>query len=193
MARIEQDQFQDDEIYPVEESGTGRNAFYHQCEVVGHRPAYCICVGKVHAYNRGQRNFWPECITAMEYNQCGAVKMLAEEVAKGQAIHFINRIKLAAFNGLAEERANARFVPRESNVAAKPVFESAHVKAMFDGPPPAKAAPVPLKKSGTVLDHIDDTGYATAINAAIKENTATPVTPIAGESLLDMARRMMNK
>lgn len=190
MARIEREEFRDLEEYPVEASRGGRNAFYKPCDVVGHSPAYCICVNKVHAYNRGDRNFWPECITAIDNNRCQAVGMLAEEQKAGKAIYFVNRTKLQEFTREQEELALG---PKEE-VVRKPVFESAHVKAMFDGPAPAKPKPL-----SSMSGHRVEDGYAKAINLAIAEASAPKpvaedvpkVQPIAGESLLDMARRMM--
>lgn len=190
MAKTATFDFQDDEIYPVEASRGGNNAFYKACDVVGHSPAYCICVNKVHAYDRGDRNFWPECITAINNNRCGAVSMLSDEQEKGVAVYFINRTKLQAFNQRREEAGNELFQPREP-VVSRPIFESAHVKAMFDKPEPAKSVPVVSKRSVSVLDKIDDAGYGAAINRAIESAPMAAV--IAGESMLDMARRMMGK
>jgi hypothetical protein len=198
MARIEQSKFQDDEIYPVEASAWGKNAFYHNCEVVGHSPAFCICVNKLNAYKRGQRNFNPECIAAIEYNQCGAVKMLAAEVEKGQAIHFVNRTKLQEFNRGQEERAQSGFAPRESRTPAKPVFESARIKAMFDDPSPAPTVKAPVIKP--VSTSFSSDGYAAAINAAVKQESqplaavvarAPSVPATGGMSLIEMARQQL--
>lgn len=99
--RIEQ--FKDDEVYPVEASTSGDNAFYVPCNVIGQRAPYAACLKKCNDRKLGRLDAqFSDCSSAIGQRSCPAIHMRQEELDKGQAIHFISRPKLQAHNEYRE-------------------------------------------------------------------------------------------
>lgn len=163
------------EKHPVEASRGANNAYYFACDVIGQRPAYCICVNKVHAYDQGREDFWPDCVTALKRHTCPARAMLEEEEAAEKAIYFIKR-----------ETIHAPTVDR----------------SVVSPQPPTAARVEPIKKApvAPVVPKITAPDYGDAINKVVARELAekpvpksvTPPPPVQGESLLEMAKRMMS-
>lgn len=104
------EKFEDAENYPVESSASGENAYYlNNCEVVGHRPAYCVCLRKIEERKNGAlATVYSDCSAAIGKKQCPAQRMRKEELAEGRAIYFINRRKVNAFRQYEEEMERQR-------------------------------------------------------------------------------------
>lgn len=92
--------FVDDETYPLEASASGDNAYYipHGCEC-SPRPAYASCLAKCSARKKGRLDErYSDCSAAIGGKRCPALVMRKEEVEKGQALYFVSRPRLQAFN-----------------------------------------------------------------------------------------------
>lgn len=189
-------QFVDEEIYPAAASAGAWNAFYmSNCDVVGHRPAYCICVNKIQAMERdGKLPTGMSCEREIRHRECPALEMREQEVLADKAIYFVNRNKLQEFNR-ERERVEREKLLEERQKAREANGKKSSRPAPTAAPAPTTAAP--------------DTGsYADAINAAMREATKPPapppkpveppaqqppaqVAPKAGLSLLELARQKM--
>ena len=178
-----------DASIPLEASSDGRrNAFYTRCAVVGHSRPYAMCLHLCSERKEGRlESVYSECSAAIGKRECPAIGMRKEEQSAGHAIYFVERSKIQLPSDNPEQWARIVKSPPA-------VIDMGSVRPK--SAPIAKPAPVPLKRS--VIDKIDDAGYAKAITRAIAKEmpkVALPpkVEPKAGESLLEMARRMMGK
>lgn len=183
-----------DVTIPVEASADGkRNAWMIHCGVVQHVKAYCVCIHLCKQRKEGRLpTQYSDCSAAIGKKECPALKMRKEELAEGHAIYF-----------------------RERNTPPLPVLtpeigqfpsKTLDTKSVRTQSAPAKPSPA-SSKGGSVLTKIDSGSYAKAINIAIEsaakpvekkpEATATVVNTDCvakpGESLLEMARRLMGK
>ena len=169
---------------PPEASADGkRNAWTIHCGVVQHAKAYCVCIHLCKQRKEGRLpTQYSDCSAAIGKKECPALKMRKEELAEGHAIYFRERVNAVAD---IEQKAKSFVLQAAQPETPKPAAV-------------AKPAPVSSKRSGSVLGRIDDAGYAKAITRAIEKEVpkvAPPpkVEPVAGESLLEMARRFMGK
>lgn len=166
-----------DKTISVEASLDGkRNAFHHRCNAVGHSRPYAVCLNLCAKRKKGALSTsYSECSAIIGKKECPALRMRKEEIAAGYAIYFIERITVSQ-----------GFVERAKEFVGRVV--SAVVPAA-----PAKPNPVTLKKSSSIIDRIDDTNYTKVITTAVKPADVPKVEPKQGESLLEMARRLMAK
>lgn len=91
----------DDEVYPVEASESGDNAYYLRgCEAIGSgRPNYASCLAKCKARKTGRLDErYSDCSAAIGNKRCPALAMRKEELDKGVAIYFVSRPKMQMFN-----------------------------------------------------------------------------------------------
>lgn len=90
---------------PPEVSGDGkRNAFHHQCSVIGNQQAYASCVDKLARRKHGALPpIFSLCSAAIGKKECQAIAMRKEELAKGQAIYFIERQRFAGLAALVDK------------------------------------------------------------------------------------------
>ena len=160
------------EIMPIEMSAdTKRNAHCHYCNVTGQRHSYALCLHKLTLRKVSRlKEDWSECSAAIGKKTCPAIDMKENEVEKGYALYFIERLKFIGIAGLVD--------------IAKEMFK----------PTAKKAAPVKRVVAKPVVDEldldIDEGDYQDALNSAV----ATPKVAVPhkeGESLIDIARRMM--
>lgn len=81
------------DIYPVEESASGKNAFYHFCHNRQQQVNYAVCLHTIRAINEGRipKDQFTDCQRGYNRNDCYAKIMLAEEKKAGQALYFIPR------------------------------------------------------------------------------------------------------
>lgn len=194
-------EFVDEEVYPPTFSAGGINAYYlNGCDTAGHRPGYAICLNKIAAYERtGKLDDYCGCGTPIGNKTCIALKMRQEELTAGKAIYFIHREKLQAFN-------NAQVVPvvaskGDSSKRGEMVFPEYVSAQMQQKTFPAERAPAKSKpsKPASIIDAIDDTSYAAVIKVSESVTAESPtlekkpvkiaMTPLPGESLIDMAKR----
>ncbi len=173
------------EPLPVAASADGqRNAFIHSCDVLKQRRHYAVCLHLCDERKKGRLDIvYSDCSSLIGKKTCPALKMRKEEMDAGHAIYFEERRKIVP--GFFDTAKNL--------VGEVKSFVGRSVKSL-----PNKPKPVDL------LSSIDTGTYADAINSAIQApKVETPkveaskeiprVAPVAGESLLDMARRLMGK
>ena len=187
---MQENEFKDDEVYPVEFSAGGINAYAIPCGIMSFRPGYCVCVNKLDAYQRGRRDFLPECVTAIGNGTCDAIALRKEEVAAGKAIYFVHREKLKAFQEKRDYGMSGRQSALES--LKKKLFGS---MTTATSEPAKSSLSVKSPVSKPTIPAIDTGGYAEAINSAITEKKPhqpeIKVEAKPGESLLEMAKRLM--
>lgn len=155
-----------------------RNAFHLRCNVVGHCRPYAACLNLCSERKSGRlESVYAECSAAIGKKICPALAMRREEKDANRAIYFIERIR-----SMGES-----------------FFEKARDLLGASAATPAPVKSKPSRKS-SVIDKIDTTGFSEVIRTdtvATKEVAAPAVkpgiTPMPGESLIEMARRMMGK
>lgn len=171
-------------LHAVELSADGkRNAFNHSCERVGHTKSFAVCLHLINKMKTtGALNVgYEDCEKAINGSGCPAKKMRAEELEKGQAIYFKERV--FSEHTIMEPGS---YVPQKVSNYKKP----------------AKAStPVVPAKPQTAEDLFlgGGSGYSEAINESIitkapevkVEATKSNVDYVAGESLMQMAQRIM--
>lgn len=148
-----------------------RNAYHHCCPEVGHYRAYATCLSLCDgAKTKTNEALYSDCLFAISKKRCPALQMRREELESHKAIYFVERNKWA---GIAASAASfLGFTP--SSTAAKP----APVKSVSSG-------------KSSVIDRIDTADYSTAINASAPVVPVVAVEAKAGESILEMARRVL--
>lgn len=165
-----------DKTVPIEASADGKlNAYTSYCPVVGHQRNYAVCLHLCAERKQGRLDVrYSDCSAAIGQRRCPALSMRKEEIAVGHAIYFTERFKFS--EGLVE---------RAKEYVTKAVL------------PPTRAKSEPAQSKMSVLNKIDDSGYAKAINSVIERESKSSEVPKVeakpGESLLDMARRLMGK
>ena len=161
----------DIEIYPLEKSLSGTNAYYiHDCAAAGHTAGYCACLKKIMDHGNGRLSeIYANCGNAMDKNSCKASKMRKEEIAAGRALFYISRAKLQAQTAAENEAILANMRSREPAKSSWGKAPLTHV------PPSANPQPKPS------FDH-GGGDYAAAINAAIQEETNKPETKLVTET-----------
>ena len=157
-----------------------RNAYSFHCLVTEQRRNYAVCLHLCAQRLEGRLGIlYSDCSIAINGKRCPALGMRKAEIAKGEPLFFEERLK----GDLASSaRTNAYFATRSAK---------------------SKPAKSTVSKPLSVIGNIDTGGYETAINAAVKvQITIKPAsTPVAvksvgmkaGESLLDLAKRLMGK
>lgn len=164
-------------VMPIEASAdTKRNSYCFGCQVLEQQPHYALCLHKLALRKQGRlKEDWQGCSTAIGKKTCPAIDMREREVEKGRALYFIERVH---FTGLASLVDAAKQLFNRPTVAERTAAR--------------KAKEVVKVKVKDDLDlDIDGGGYEDAISEAAKKLVAMKVEAKAGESLLDMARRMM--
>lgn len=160
------------EIHPPELSGDPkRNSFYLHCQVVEQMRPYAVCLHLCDERKDGRLDaIYADCSAAIGKKRCPALLMRQQEKEACKAIYFKERVR---------------------SFADVIVDTVADVVARVAKKVPSKSTP---SRKSSVIDSIDTGDYASAINAAMNAKPATPaVEARAGESLLEMAKRMMSQ
>jgi len=196
----------DDEIYPVEASLWGTNAYHFSCTVRAGTQANCICANKLKAFDEKRfGGILEECHDAIRVGTCPARAMRREEELAGKAIYFVNRKKLQAANDARDAAARATVPAKWGEKKPAPVRTAPKVD---DAQKPEHKAPVVKSQPKVEAPSFSDGGdYAAAINRAMseaavapKQNKVEPKTPPVidtlpsvkpGMSLIEMARQRM--
>lgn len=157
-----------------------RNAYALHCDKTGQRRNYAVCLHLCAERKKGRLSVtYSDCSASIGKKECPALKMRKQEIEAGHAIYFEERSVVVA--GFIEKAKG--FVGEVARTL---------------GGAPKKPA-----KSPSIVDSIQSGTYADAINDALKERqeskTVAPAVKRAmpdtqarpGESLLDMARRLM--
>lgn len=182
-----------------ERSFTGDNAYYFDCEVVGHRPSYFVCL---HKLKRREQGPLPEphqaCCEAIGKRQCQAMHMREKELLEGRSIYFEQRKR---FEDMIPDR------PKAPIVASKPrTLPYIPKHEMPPAPTPVVKRPGPVKEMGGLdfAELVTELASQKEVAPALVEKPAEPPKPVAApqpspkpetppkatESLLEMARRL---
>lgn len=84
-------------IHSIDDSASGKNAYYVECAHQGQKVAYCACLNRqktLASRDTGHPGDWSECKTAKSRNQCRALDMREQELLQGRALFFIPRNSL---------------------------------------------------------------------------------------------------
>lgn len=171
-----------DESRTLADSANGKlNAYSHYCTHVMHSKAYATCLHLIDQRKKGRLSIlYADCSVAIGRKTCPAISMRKQEETAKHALFFRERVR----------HLGESFVEKASSLFNK-----------ITTPSNAKTTKSPV----TVKDSFqpDKGGYSDAINNALKSGAkvevkkeepkkeVTPVAPIAGESLIEMAKRMM--
>lgn len=175
-------------------SFTGHNAYYFNCDVVGHRPSYFVCL---HKLKRREQGPLPDphtaCCAAIGSNQCDAKHMREKELLEGRSIFFVQRRQL-------EEMLPDR--PRAPIAVSRP-RPAPYVPPTFTAPRPVKVDPPVAKPTSAALDFASIVNELTAEPkraetppvppkaAATAPTPSEPEKPLSDSpSLLEVARRL---
>lgn len=171
----------DNSFREVHESENGKvNSYSHHCDIVMHSKNYATCLHLIDTRASGKlETLYSECSVAISKKRCPALAMRKEEVNAGHAIYFKERIKNLgeSFMNSADNLLTGMIIP---------------IKA-FVKPTESHKLPVTIKPKDDFQP--DMGGYANAINNSLK-NGVVPIElaipkPVEGESLMDIAKRMM--
>lgn len=144
-----------------------RNRFYLRCTVVGHSRSYAVCLNLCQERKNGRLNaVYAECSAAIGKKLCPALSMRKEEKTAGRAIYFVDR-----------KTSPVETQGSSGEVISKPAL--------------------PKKARKSLIERIDTAGYSEVVKTEVfaAKAVAAPVgiTAKPGESLIEMARRMMGK
>lgn len=180
---------------PIAASACGkRNAFVLNCPRVGHQRHYAVCLNLIDKRKQGRLDVeYATCSAAIGNKACPALGMRKQEKEAGHALFFKERVRAMGDSLMAK----AQEVVGDIIGQRKQPKKVAH------------------NNKSTLTDKIENKGYAEVINkvnaakveakatnkpvvVAVQEPAkpkpvATPIEPLPGESLLEMAKRMMNK
>jgi hypothetical protein len=206
-------------ILPPSVSADGkRNAYYTQCADLQSTKPYAMCQYIIdRKSDASMQTLYGDCHTAIRRGTCAAVGMREEEQLKGQAIYFVERVKGSAV--VAQQSAwvapskssyrrdkyatgaSAIPAPKAGLRPMSPMVEKKAAAPVFDGNIYAAALNAAVKKNQNATNR-----QAAAVIPApaavapvppppVSKPVAAPVAvaPItirAGESPLEMARRL---
>lgn len=195
-------------IFPVEMSMSGRNAYYQFCEAIGQSSSYAVCLHRMAKIADGSipNDDRTECQRAYCHNTCPSKKMRAEEIKAGQALYYRPRIELkvepkttqkdGAVSSGKYDMSNASYA-RGWAIGGREGY-STEATIVRNKRRPAPPAPV-KKKSGFIEESMAD-----LVNVLMKEKpaevvikpklekpteTSTTLRPLPGESIADFVKR----
>jgi hypothetical protein len=163
-------------IEPITSSADGkRNSYSFHCLHIGQSMSYAACLWRQEVLGAPKVKTpedWAGCDQARRCGTCPALTMRNEEIAAGKSIYF-------------EARDAWRRAASQVRQWVGPSRLATAVKAVSDF-----VSPPPKKKEADMLDAIGDMGsFADVVTEAAKPVAPIPVA-IAGESPLQMARRI---
>jgi hypothetical protein len=199
---------------PAVSADSKRNAFYTDCRALQVKKPYAMCQYIIdHTGDVSLQVIYSDCLSEIRHGRCTALGMRQEEQLKGQAIYFVERVKGAAVvvqqdawvaptrktsrSGYQRDKyaVGAPVTPTRSAPAAKPVVPE------FDGNIYAAALNIAAKRNGTNATNrqpavpVPEPVAVAPVpeTPAVKKVAApqpVPMTARAGESPLEMARRL---
>ena len=161
---------------PIEDSANGKtNAFSHYCGSVMHSKNYAVCLHLIEERKAGRLSpQYADCSVSIGKKNCPALAMRKQEIEAGKALFFRERIK-----NLGES-----FMDSVGELFTKMAT------------PLVKTVKSPVTKSNDMQP--SKSGYSDAINIALKKGDVTApikpavvIAPVQGETLMEMAKRMM--
>jgi hypothetical protein len=202
-------------IIPIEASQDGRrNAYTHHCQRIKQNRHYAVCLHLIEKRKAGRLDIiYSDCSAAIGRKDCPAIGMRAEEVRQGRAIYFQERIRAmgAAFTMAAQALlAGKSKIDQEALQAEAPKVSKSSVidkiddtgysaainNALKSGAHAKHAQPEKAVENAPVADKKRAPRKTKVEQAPVEvkaEPIAQPATAQAGESLLEMARRMMKQ
>lgn len=172
---------------PISDSENGKtNALSHHCDIVMHSKNYATCLHLVKERDSSRLDaLYSDCSIAISKKRCPALAMRYEEVEAGHAIYFRERIK-----HLGDSFINTASILM--NGVSNKVSDSSQVSE--------KIIKSPVTKKDSFQPSMG--GYADAINNSLKngeipieiaepKKSVKEIVAIEGESLIDLAKRMM--
>lgn len=79
---------------PKRASFSGRNAFYHHCDVYQGHANYAVCLHTIAAVANKRVTLASSCQEAIEKRTCPAIAMRSKENEANRALFFIDRVKM---------------------------------------------------------------------------------------------------
>lgn len=161
---------------PIEDSANGKtNSYSHYCASVMHSKNYAVCLHLIEERKLGRLSSqYADCSTSIGKKNCPALAMRKQEIEAGKALFFKERIK----------HLGESFMDSVGELFVKMAA------------PLIKTSKSPVTKSNDIQPSMG--GYSDAINNALKKgDVATPIkpavviAPVQGETLMEMAKRMM--
>jgi hypothetical protein len=173
------------EIRPIADSENSKtNAYSHYCNSVMHSKNYAVCLHLIKQRKSGRLDIrYADCSASIGKKICPALAMRKEEIAENRSIYFKERIK----------HMGESFMDAATDLIGTIGAKVTKTIAKIDKSPVTKKDDFQPSKDG----------YSTAINNALSKKVETKVevkkqdipvktvTPIVGESLIEMAKRMM--
>lgn len=145
---------------------SGNNGYSLRCPEVkinGHEAhcSYTVCQHTILAYKekRLPATSFQSCAAAIAAGKCQALKMMVEEIRKGEQLYFIDMSSL--IKEVEEQNDHARTLPRKRNTAT--IDSLIHRTKKTE---PAKSETNPTDSLAPITDV-----YAALIEEATKENT----------------------
>lgn len=154
----------------------GNNAFYHHCEIYGGRNNFAVCLHTIECVQQERMTLRSACVPAINAGTCPALKMRAEEVAKGHSIYFYDRAEQLAANEARMAALEGQFgYGRKAGSAAPVEFVPTDPDTIRDEPTKASkraapAAPPPTPKSGFNPDVASRNLLEEGINRTMKDS-----------------------
>lgn len=193
------------EFIGPEQSFTGDNAYHFDCAVVEHRPTYFVCLHKMKRMTeKGDLpEFYAMCEKAIAGKRCVAVQMRDEELLAGKALYFearqewvrtktaVKEVALPSLSGVMIRRDELPSTATRTAPAATPKppqqtiqnLDFAQVVTELAANPKQEAPAKPPKRPV-------EPPKAVAAPVAPPATKTAPAPAKAGESLLELARRM---
>lgn len=200
-------EFKDEEVYPIEQSALGTNAYYcDYCGAAGYRPNYASCLRRIEDRKAGSLDTnEAACGAAIASGSaCMVIGMRKEEEQAGRAIYYVNRKKLRE-NQIENAEAMGLKLGRQSNVgrtlaSPKAVDESRLVPKGIAHAPEFKSTPTvadainkrmrELAKEPTEEKTTSANASTSTANTVSSQNEKSAVTfDTTGMSLLEIAKR----
>lgn len=199
-------EFKDEEVYPIEQSTLGTNAYYcDYCGAAGYRPNYASCLRRIEDHKLGRLDSnEAACGAAIASGSaCMVIGMRKEEEQAGHAIYYVNRTKLRE-NQLENAEAMGLKLGRKQSTrglsAPKVVDESKFVPKGIAHAPEFKSTPTvadainkrmrELAKDSTPEKAPDTNASTSTANTVSSQNSKSQVTfDTTGMSLLEIAKR----
>jgi len=195
-------------IYPIEKSASGKNAYFHFCDIRGSKPSYAVCLHIIKAREEGrtQGEDFADCARACNRGECNAFKMRAEEIAAGRSLYYIERTNINPANTRSEKEAQeqALLVGEKGKYDANnPSYvrgwNSVKGTKTSDLPSPVPEAayvPKPMKAAKPKPAAVASPSMADVLNVMIEDATKpkpapapTVIKPQPGETPMEFARR----
>lgn len=193
-------EFSDEEVYPIEKSAEGTNAYYCEyCPAAGYRPNYASCLRRISDYNSGKRLDQNEasCAAAIASGTaCPSLGMRREETSAGRALYYLNRAKMRKNQEENAETMGIKLgqIDKVSINHAQDIPQGIPHKPEFK-PEPTLAGAInkrmrELSKNTTGEKTAAATASTSTVNTVSSSKSKSPVTDLntKGLSLLEIAK-----